>query len=145
MIQRLSRLLLALALGAHAAQAQSGSTIRRGTVRTDSIRSQALGVTKKLVVYLPPSYDAGASDARRYPVAIYLHGAWGSENDWTVLGKLAETMDSLVATGMREMIVVMPDGDDGWWTTWHSLNDVAACRRTPRQENADTYCVPSTM
>jgi len=142
MIQRASRILLVLALGAHVAQAQSGTPIRRGTVRTDSIRSQALGVTKQLVVYLPPSYGATQSAARRYPVAIYLHGAWGSESDWTVHGKLAETMDSLVATGMREMIVVMPDGDDGWWTTWHALNDVAACRRTPRQENADTYCVP---
>jgi len=144
MIHRLFRILLVLALGAQAAQAQapSGATIRRGTVRIDSIRSQSLGVTKKLVVYLPPSYDAGVSAARRYPVAIYLHGAWGSESDWTVQGKLSDTMDSLVATGMREMIVVMPDGDDGWWTTWHALNDVAACRRTPRQENADTYCVP---
>lgn len=142
MTQRLFGILLALALGAHAAPAQSGHTIRRGTVRTDSIRSQALGVTKKVVVYLPPSYDTSGSASQRYPVAIYLHGAWGSESDWTVQGKLAGTMDSLVATGMREMIVVMPDGDDGWWTTWHALNDVAACRRTPRQENADTYCVP---
>jgi S-formylglutathione hydrolase FrmB len=75
-------------------------------------------------------------------VAVYLHGAWGAETDWTGKGGLAATMDSLVAAGMGEMILVMPDGDDGWWTTWHRLNDVAACRRTPRQENADTYCVP---
>lgn len=142
MIHRVHHILLALALGAHAVQAQPGATIPRGTVRIDSIRSQALGVTKKLVVYLPPSYDTGVGAARRYPLAIYLHGAWGSESDWTAQGRMAATMDSLVATGMREMIVVMPDGDDGWWTTWHSLNDVAACRRTPRQENADTYCVP---
>jgi S-formylglutathione hydrolase FrmB len=51
-------------------------------------------------------------------------------------------MDSLVGAGMQEMIIVMPDGDDGWWTTWHALNDVAACRRAQRQEPAETYCVP---
>lgn len=123
------------------AQSPVAGPLRRGTIRTDSVWSQALGVRKQLVVYLPPSYTDG-SPPRRYPVAVYLHGAWGSERDWSVQGQMAQTMDSLIATGMREMIVVMPDGDDGWWTTWHGLNDVAACRRTPRQENADTYCVP---
>ena len=121
---------------------QSGTPVPRGTVHTDTIQSQALGVRKPLVVYLPPSYGTPANASRRYPVAVYLHGAFGSEVDWTAQGRLAAVMDSLVAAGMREMIIVMPDGDDGWWTTWHSLNDVAACRRTPRNENADTYCVP---
>ena len=121
---------------------QAQTAPRHGIVRTDTIWSQALGITKQLVVYLPPSYgDSGKAD-RRYPLAVYLHGAWGSETDWTAQGHLATTMDSLVAAGMQEMIVAMPDGDDGWWTTWHGLNDVAACRRTPRTENADTYCVP---
>ncbi len=103
--------------------------------------SQALGVTKQVVVYLPPSYS-DRNPPRRYPLAVYLHGLWGSESDWTARGQLATTMDSLVAAGMPEMIVVMPDGDDGWWTTWHGLNDLPACRRAVRQENADTYCVP---
>lgn len=115
---------------------------RRGTVHTDTIWSQALGIRKQLVVYLPPSYSDTEHAARRYPLAVYLHGAWGDETDWTTHGHLAAAMDSLVGAGMQEMIVLMPDGDDGWWTTWHRLNDVAACRRTPRQENADTYCVP---
>ncbi len=123
-------------------RAQPAATVAHGTVRTDTIWSQALGITKQLVVYLPPSYTRPDNVGKRYPLAVYLHGAWGSEVDWTAQGRLAATMDSLVARGMREMIVVMPDGDDGWWTTWHGLNDVAACRRTPRNENADTYCVP---
>ena len=118
------------------------SPIRHGVVRTDTIWSQALGITKHLIIYLPPSYADTASSARRYPMAVYLHGAWGSETDWTALGQLGGTMDSLVAAGMQEMIIVMPDGDDGWWTTWHGLNDVAACRQASRPENADTYCVP---
>jgi S-formylglutathione hydrolase FrmB len=41
------------------------------------------------------------------------------------------------------MIVVMPDGDDGWYTTWNSLVTVESCRKSaPARESADTYCVP---
>jgi S-formylglutathione hydrolase FrmB len=135
-------LLLLCAVTAVRAQSAGAPGAPHGTVRTDTMWSQALGVTKQLMVYLPPSYSRPESATRRYPVAVYLHGSFGSEVDWIAQGRLAQTMDSLIATGMREMIVVMPDGDDGWWTTWNALNDVAACRRTPRTENADTYCVP---
>lgn len=117
-------------------------TARHGVLRTDTFWSQSLGVMKKLVVYLPPSYSDTPGAPRRFPLAVYLHGAFGSELDWSVHGQLRSVMDSLIAAGMGEMIVAMPDGDDGWWTTWHALNDVAACRRKPRQENADSYCVP---
>lgn len=121
--------------------------IAHGTVRTDTMWSQALGTHKALVVYLPPSY---ASDAgRRYPVAYYLHGISGGERDWTAKGGLAGAMDSLVAAGMPEMIVVMPDGDDSWYTTWNSLLTYAQCARDlPRTgppttgEPVSTYCVP---
>ena len=113
----------------------------RGSVTTDSLRSNALGAWKKFVVWTPPGYDA-RDTTRRYPVVYALHGAWGRETDWVALGGLDRTLDSLAAAGMRAPIVVMPDGDDGWWTTWAQLVDVAGCRRTPRDENADTYCVP---
>ena len=117
-----------------------GDTIR-GEVRADTVRSQALGVQKRLLIYLPPSYRR--QPTRRYPVAFYLHGAWGAEDDWITLGRIDRTMDSLVARGLPEMIVVLPDGDDGWYTTWNALNNTAACRSdTVRREAAATYCVP---
>ena len=112
----------------------------RGTLVTDSLRSPALGVWKRFVVWLPPGY--AAAPARRWPVLYALHGHYGRETDWVRAGALDATLDSLVAAGMPAAIVVMPDGDDGWWTTWHGLVDIAACRREPRDENADTYCVP---
>ena len=56
------------------------------------------------------------------------------------------TLDSLVAGGMPEMIVVMPDGDDGWYTTWNNLGNNAACRQSKppgrQSEAVDAYCVP---
>jgi S-formylglutathione hydrolase FrmB len=112
-----------------------------GTVVTDTLWSQALGARKAVVVYLPPSY--AASRGRRYPVAYYLHGLNGRETDWTDSGQLNVVMDSLVGAGRPEMIIVMPDGDDGWYTTWNSLVTVDACRRhPPEREPTDTYCVP---
>jgi S-formylglutathione hydrolase FrmB len=127
----------ALCFAAASLEAQS-------TVLTDTLHSHALGTRKALVVYLPPSY--AREPARRYPVAYYLHGHWGSETDWTRQGALAATMDSLVAAGMPEMIVVMPDGDDGWYTTWNSLGRWRACMDGPspgpHAEPRESYCVP---
>ena len=106
---------LALAASLMAASVVADSA--RGQVRPDSLFSHALGVQKRLLVYLPPSYHR--ETARRYPVAYYLHGAWGAENDWVTLGRIDRAMDSLVAAGLPEMILVLPDGDDGWYTTWN--------------------------
>ncbi len=112
-----------------------------GSVVTDTLWSQSLGAKKAVVVYLPPSYRK--TPARRYPVAYYLHGVWGSETDWTGSGQLDLVMDSLINAGGPEMIVVMPDGDDSWYTTWNALITADACRKTPiaTHESADTYCV----
>ena len=113
---------------------------RPGSVADITFWSQMLGTNKHARVYLPPSYGAGS---RRYPVAYYLHGVTGDETNWSVQGRLGIVMDSLVAAGMPEMIVVMPDGDDSWYTTWNALGNFADCTRNPPQrERAATYCVP---
>jgi putative tributyrin esterase len=113
----------------------------QGRVVTDTFWSQALGTRKQAIVYLPPSYSR--APGRRYPVAYYLHGLTGRETDWTRLGGLNLVMDSLVVAGGPEMIVVMPDGDDGWYTTWNTLPSYDACVRSPPvRESAGTYCVP---
>lgn len=114
----------------------------RGTVVDDTLWSQALGTWKHVIVWLPPSYTTSGS--RRYPVAYYLHGAYGDESNWTGVGQLDRTLDSLAGAGIPEMIVVMPDGDDGFYTTWNFLGDYAGCRRDrpPDAEPAGSYCVP---
>jgi S-formylglutathione hydrolase FrmB len=123
-----------LALAARPVSAQ-----RRGTVETDEFESAALGARKRYYIYLPPTY---ASDAlRRYPVVYYLHGARGSETDWVQRGGIDVVMDSLVAAGVPEMIVVMPDGDDGWYTSWAPDFPWRACPvRTDLREPAATCC-----
>jgi putative tributyrin esterase len=122
----------------------SGARIAAGRVVADSFWSQALGIRKQFVVYLPPSY--GTSAGRRYPVAYYLHGMFGDEWNWVRAGNIDRTLDSLTAQGMAEMIVVMPDGDDGWYTTWNNLGNNVDCRRAKppsrQNETIDAYCVP---
>ena len=113
----------------------------RGQLVADTFWSAAMTVRKRAMIYLPPSYPS--SPRRRYAVAYYLHGAYGGEDDWTRMGRLDLVMDSLVSAGMREMIVVMPDGDDGWYTTWNALGNFAECTHAqPEKQGAATYCVP---
>ncbi|MEO7521133.1 MAG: alpha/beta hydrolase family protein [Gemmatimonas sp.] len=142
-------LLFALCMpNALVAQGASGSSVARptrakasGSVHTDTLWAQSLGITKALTVYLPPSYHK--SPSRRYPVLVYLHGLTGNERNWVEQGALGRTLDSLSAAGKPEAIVVMPDGDDGWYSTWNQLVDASVCRSdTTRREPAATYCVP---
>jgi enterochelin esterase-like enzyme len=96
-----ARHLVAIGSTAPATQAPAGR------VDTATFWSQSLGVRKRLLVWLPPSYDRAPE--RRYPVAIYLHGIWGSETDWTSRASLHRILDSLVAAGLPELIVAMPE------------------------------------
>jgi S-formylglutathione hydrolase FrmB len=113
--------------------------VRPGTVHEDIFLSDALGVRKHVVVYLPPSY--GQDTSRHYPVAYYLHGLSGTETDWISKGSIDATADSLFAHGTPEMIIVLPDGDDGWYTTWTTQVRFRTCADTIRSEAADRYCV----
>lgn len=116
----------------------------RGIVDTAAFWSQALGTTKRYLVYLPPSYQRDTT--RRFPVAYYLHGGAGDESDWTIRGSLNQTLDSLIAGGLPELIIVMPDGDDSYYTTWNFLGDYPGCLKQPpprrTHESVAEYCVP---
>jgi S-formylglutathione hydrolase FrmB len=111
-----------------------------GAVRVERFFSPALGVEKQYVVYLPPSY---ASEARRrFPVVYYLHGFSGNESDWVSLAGIDVIADSLVARGMPEMILVMPDGDDGWYTNWAVARGYQECASGAGADRAaPTFCV----
>jgi len=113
--------------------------VQHGRVRADTLWSQALGTRKQLLLYLPPSYATNIT--KRYPVAYYLHGLGGSERDWVEHGKIDATMDSLIGRGVPEMILVFPDGDDGWYTTWNALGNFRDCMRS-HGESGVSYCVP---
>ncbi|HTR54116.1 MAG TPA: alpha/beta hydrolase family protein [Kofleriaceae bacterium] len=94
-----------------------------GKVVTQRFHSDALGVDKAYVAYLPADYDA--KPTTRWPVFYYLHGLTGSEVDWTHGGHLDQVADQL-ALGA---IVVMPDGDDNFYIDGVAQPDYDACMR----------------
>ncbi len=110
-----------------------------GTVQTGTFQSAALGVEKSYRVYLPAGYDADT--ARRYPVIYMLHGLGGDETNWIEQGKLADAADSM---GLPA-IVVMPDGDIGFYVNGLVQPDRDACLRTAPPfspgEEPEAFCV----
>ncbi len=94
-----------------------------GTVVTEHVASEALGVTKSVVVYLPAGYDA--APARRWPVYYFLHGLGGDETNWTKGGELDKVADRLGV----QAIIVMPDGDNSFYTDAVTPMDYQACLR----------------
>lgn len=88
----------------------SVNDVPHGTVSKVWYHSQSLGADRRMTVYLPAGYDD--SGTRRYPVLYLLHGMGGDEDAWPTLGRAAQILDNLIASGKAEpMIVVMPNGN----------------------------------
>ena len=81
------------------------------------------GTTEYGSVYLPPGYSGDSSNT--YPLLILLHGLGGHDTDWFRDGKLKALLDGAIVQGrLQPLIVVAPDGGDGYWTEW--VSDAAA-------------------
>jgi enterochelin esterase-like enzyme len=90
-----------------------------GVVREREFRSAALQKNMAYYVYLPPEYDGGAA---RYPVVYLLHGIGGADggtrDEWLAYG-IVDALDGLIAAGeVQPMIMVLPQGDSGYWVNW---------------------------
>lgn len=81
-------------------------------VRDGQFRSVSLARDMKYRIILPAGYD---TTVRRYPVLYLLHGLMGSYVDWESRTRLTEYVKGL------DLIVVMPDGNDAWYT--NSVSD----------------------
>ena len=117
----------------------------QGRLVTVHLFSSALGVPKSLTVYVPAAYDTSSS---RFPTAYYLHGAGGDERSWVQRLALDSVADSLARAGLPPAILIMPDGDTGYWTNWARVEGgrdlcLADSMRKRIQEAPETYCVRS--
>jgi enterochelin esterase-like enzyme len=66
-------------------------------------------------VYLPPGYGV---EGRRYPVLYLLHGGGGSKDEWPAYGLVDDVDQAIVSKEIKPLIVVMPQGDLGYWVNW---------------------------
>ena len=84
------------------------SALANARVETVRFQSKLVNATLPYNVILPGDYDA--SPTTRYPVLYLLHGLTGHYSDWVERTNVAD-----YASEYR-MIVVTPEGKDGWYT-----------------------------
>ena len=77
-------------------------------VETVQFQSKLVNATLPYNVILPPDYRT--SSRTRYPVLYLLHGLTGHYSDWLTKTNVADY------AAQYRMIVVMPEGKDGWYT-----------------------------
>lgn len=142
---RLKALVLSLAAhGCAAGAPRPRSLPAKGALVQATFASEALEAEKDVTVWLPRRH--GVTD-ERFPVIVLLHGVGGDETDWARLG-LARRADELDLAA----VVVMPDGDDGYWANWAAPLPYEECtaglppwRRPvpgrPPPEELSTFCV----
>jgi enterochelin esterase-like enzyme len=87
---------------------QDVQDVSHGAVASVWYESKSLGIVRRMHIYTPPGYETSKGE---YPVFYLLHGAGGSDDDWTSEGRTNFIMDNLIAAGhAKPMIVVMPAG-----------------------------------
>lgn len=84
------------------------SALANGRVETVRFQSKIVNTTLPYNVILPTDYNT--SKTTRYPVLYLLHGLTGHYNDWVARTNIADY------TADYRMIVVMPEGNDSWYT-----------------------------
>ena len=96
-------------------RAQAPAAVR---VETINFESKLVGQVLPYHVVLPPDYDAPPSRALRYPVLYLLHGLGGSHDDW-----LSNRAHLAEHAAQYRIIIVTPEGKDGWWTDGAVANE----------------------
>jgi S-formylglutathione hydrolase FrmB len=123
-LRGLLTLVFVVVVGIHAAinhslavTSSATSLQRRASARVETVQfhSALIGKTLPYNVILPADYRV--STATRYPVLYLLHGWAGHYSDWVTRTNVADY------SAQYRMIVVMPEGNDGWYTDGLSASD----------------------
>lgn len=85
--------------------------VPHGAIAEVNYYSESLKRFRRMHVYTPPGYEAGAG---KFPVLYLLHGATDSDDSWSTVGRAGFILDNLIAEKKaKPMIVVMPHGHTG--------------------------------
>jgi len=88
----------------------TSQTPTNSRVQTIQFESKLVGKMLPYNVLLPVNYNHPDSRAKRYPVIYLLHGLTGHYTNWLEKTKLVDY------TTPYEFIIVMPEGNDSWYT-----------------------------
>ncbi|MFN8241754.1 MAG: alpha/beta hydrolase-fold protein [Bacteroidales bacterium] len=109
MIRDVATLTNVFIIGGGQADLYKVSNVPHGTVARRWYDSPGNNMKRRLTIYTPPGYESGKT---KYPVLYLLHGMGGDEEAWIALGRTAQILDNLIASGKaKPMIVVMPNGN----------------------------------
>jgi S-formylglutathione hydrolase FrmB len=111
---------------------------KRKSIDQQYFYSPSLGGSKRYSIYLPPSY---AISSHHYPVIYLLHGLGASETTWQEMG-IGDVADQL----KLEAIIVMPDGDRGYYVNSLSPTSYEYCMsespvKKNKNEQRESFCV----
>lgn len=99
------------------AQIETAKTSSNGRVSKQTLESKLMAREMPYNLILPKNYNESASKEMRYPVIYLLHGLTGHFNNWAELTKLSDYAENY------DYIIVMPEGNDGWYTDSVSVSN----------------------
>ena len=90
---------------------------QRSTISTKwQIESKMTGEMMHFSVYLPPGYEQGVQNGRKYPVLYLLHGFRDNHTSWPQYGELRRIADETIASGKSApMVIIMPHALGGFY------------------------------
>ncbi len=88
----------------------------KGKVWDQYFQSDILDRRMSYRIYLPPDYYTNTT--KSYPVLYMLHGLAGNYQEWVDYGLLPTADDMIVAGQLKSLIIVLPQGDTGYWMNW---------------------------
>lgn len=109
MVKDIPRWMNYFIIGGEKGDLYSVQDVPHGTVASRWYDSAKLRMRRRMNIYTPPGYE---NSKKSYPVFYLLHGNACDENSWLDLGRAAQILDNLIATGKAEpMILVMTNGN----------------------------------
>src|SRR5579864_3619177 len=84
-----------------------------------ALKSAILHTSVRYCVYLPASYSAPGSEARKYPILYLLHGLGGNQQTAAIDGEWNILQDLRRDGKVGDFLVVAPDGWDTFYINSH--------------------------
>lgn len=111
-------LLLSIVFSLHvAAQTFDSKSVIPGKISKQVLESKLMAREMPYNLFLPKNYDDKSQKDIRYAVVYLLHGLTGHYNNWQEFSKLEDHASKF------SFIIVMPEGDNGWYTDSASVSN----------------------